>query len=69
MSIALTIPFIKENGVADKTKVRKIIFKDSYLLLPLSLRKLCVAFNISMSKGHFPFLIKDIFYSGVLPKF
>jgi DNA polymerase type B, organellar and viral len=49
-------------------KGKTIIFKDSFLLLPLSLRKLCAAFNITAPKGHFPFLLTDIFYSGVLPK-
>ena len=44
-----------------------IIFKDSYLLLPLSLRNLCKAFEVSVHKGYFPFLLSDIYYSGVLP--
>ena len=51
-------------GYKDKT----IIFKDSYLILPLALRALCKAFNIIIPKGHFPFLLNDIFYKGVLPK-
>jgi hypothetical protein len=38
------------------------------LLLPLSLRKLCLAFNIAIPKGYFPFKLTDIFYTGVLPK-
>ncbi len=46
-----------------------IVFKDSYLLLPLALRLLCKAFNITMPKGYFPFKLTNIFYSGVLPKF
>jgi len=49
-------------------KNKTIIFKDSYQLLPLSLRKLCEAFNIQIGKGYFPFLLNDIFYKGVLPK-
>jgi hypothetical protein len=48
---------------------KTIIFKDSYLLLPLSLRKLCSAFNISIPKGYFPFDLTDIFYTGVIPNF
>jgi hypothetical protein len=53
-----------------KTTSGKIIkFKDSYLLLPLSLRQLCVAFGVSIPKGYFPFNLNDIFYTGVLPKF
>ena len=47
---------------------KTIIFKDSYLLLPLSLRNLCKAFSVIIPKGHFPFLLNDIFYKGVLPK-
>jgi len=46
-----------------------IIFKDSYLLLPLALRSLCVAFKLSVPKGYFPFKLTNIFYTGVLPKF
>ena len=42
---------------------------DSYLLLPHSLRSLCKAFNISVSKGYFPFGIGDINYIGPFPKF
>jgi len=48
---------------------RTITFKDSYLLLPLSLRKLCKAFNIIIPKGYFPFKLTEVFYTGVLPKF
>ena len=47
---------------------RTVIFKDSYLLLPLSLRKLCMAFNVTTSKGHFPFNLTNVFYTGVFPK-
>jgi len=50
-------------GFMNKT----IVFKDSYLLLPLSLRKLCEAFNIGVSKGYFPFGLSNIFYKGELP--
>jgi len=51
------------DGFKDKT----IIFKDSYLLLPLSLRSLCSAFNVSLPKGYFPFKLTNIFYKGLLP--
>ena len=47
---------------------KTVIFKDSYLLLPQSLRKLCEAFNIATPKGYFPFDLTDIFYIGILPK-
>ena len=46
---------------------KTIVFKDSYLLLPYSLRKLCSAFKVNISKGWFPFGLNDIFYKGVLP--
>ena len=55
---------IKLRTIAGKT----ITFKDSYLLLPLSLRELCSAFGVPTSKGYFPFDLTDIFYFGVLPK-
>ena len=48
---------------------RTIIFKDSYLLLPYTLRNLCDAFNLNVVKGYFPFNLNDIFYSGLFPKF
>jgi hypothetical protein len=48
---------------------KTIIFKDSYLLLPLSLRLLCKAFSVIVPKGYFPFKITNIFYSGILPEF
>jgi len=51
------------------SKNKSIIFKDSLLLLPLSLRKLCIAFDISIPKGFFPFKLTNIFYTGILPKF
>lgn len=52
-----------------KSQNKMIIFKDSYLLLPLSLRRLCIAFGISIGKGYFPFKLSNIFYTGILPKF
>lgn len=61
MTIKLKLNLV---GYSNKT----IIFKDSYLLLPLSLRKLCEAFSVTMSKGYFPFCLSNIFYKGVLPK-
>ena len=48
---------------------KTIVFKDSYLLLPLSLRKLCKAFEVPLPKGYFPFKLTNIFYTGILPKF
>jgi hypothetical protein len=61
------------NGKLMRIKViignKTILFKDSYLLLPLSLRKLCLAFGVESHKGYFPFKLTNIFYSGVFPKF
>ena len=53
--------------IGNKKSSKTIIFKDSYLLLPLSLRHLCKAFDTTVNKGIFPFLLSDIYYSGVLP--
>jgi hypothetical protein len=39
--------------VKGETGTKIIVFKDSYLLLSLSLRKLCIAFNITAVKGYF----------------
>jgi len=38
-------------------------------MLPLALRMLCHAFNVKSSKGYFPFLLNNIFYNDILPKF
>lgn len=46
-----------------------ITFKDSYLLLPSSLRKLGESFNAESSKGIFPYLLSDIEYIGDVPDF
>jgi hypothetical protein len=48
---------------------RVITFKDSYLLLPLPLRILCKAFNVSIPKTYFPFNLTNVNYTGVFPKF
>lgn len=48
---------------------KTIIFKDSYLLLPLSLRKLCEAFNVEQVKTFFPFNLTNLHYSGISPRF
>lgn len=46
---------------------RTFVFKDSYLLLPSSLRQLCDAFGVPSVKGHFPFNLTDINYVGEIP--
>lgn len=49
-------------------KSKTIIFKDSFLLLPHSLRTLCNSFKIDSVKGFFPFKLNNILYQGVLPE-
>jgi hypothetical protein len=48
---------------------KSIIFRDSFLLLPSSLSKLCKAFKVQDSKTLFPFKLYDVNYSGTFPKF
>jgi hypothetical protein len=55
---------LKVSGAISKT----IVFKDSMLLLPYSLRKLCQSFKIEESKGYFPFNLDNIFYMGTFPQ-
>ena len=62
----ISIKLIIQTG---QYKGKTIIFKDSMLLLPLGLRKLCNAFGLVVPKGYFPFKLVDIFYTGMLPKF
>ena len=50
-------------------KASSLVFKDSYLLLPNSLRKLCEAFGVEATKSYFPFTITDINYKGEFPAF
>ena len=52
----------------NKNEIRTIVFKDSYLLLPYSLRALCTTFNIITAKSYFPYHLTNIFYKGILPK-
>ncbi len=46
-----------------------ITFKDSYLLLPSSLRKLGKSFNVETLKGIFPYGLSNINYNGEVPEF
>lgn len=48
---------------------KTIIFKDSFLLLPSSLRSLALIYNLTDIKGIFPYKLNDIFYNGVFPRF
>jgi hypothetical protein len=52
-----------------KENILKISFKDSLLILPISLRKLCISFKVSTNKGIFPYLFKDINYIGKVPEY
>jgi len=42
---------------------------DSYLILPISLKKLCKSFQTLVNKSIFPFLLTDINYQGSVPDF
>ena len=53
----------------DSDKTISIKFKDSYLLLPMPLRKLCNYFKVETAKTYFPFLLSDINYIGPFPDF
>jgi hypothetical protein len=44
-----------------------ITFKDSYLLLPSSLRKLGKSFKVEYIKGIFPYMLSNINYKGIVP--
>ena len=48
---------------------KTIIFKDSMLSLPLSLRQLCESFKVFNKKGVFPYLLNDITYKGNFPNY
>jgi hypothetical protein len=63
----ISIKLIVKGETKEDNKI--LMFKDSYLTLPSSLRKLTSAFNIETSKGYFPFNLTDINYIGVFPKF
>lgn len=62
MGIKVSIPL-------GSNKKRIIHFKDSYLLLPMNLRSLTKAFNVSSIKSYFPFHLTDINYVGQFPDF
>lgn len=63
----LSLKFIYTNP--ETNKKRTIIFKDSYTLLPLALRKLAHAFDIVMRKSYFPMSFNDINHVGAIPEF
>lgn len=50
-------------------KSKTIVFKDSYLILPTSLRDLGSSFKVEVSKSYFPYLLNDINYNGQFPDY
>jgi hypothetical protein len=46
-----------------------ITFLDSMLILPASLKDLCLSFNIENPKGIFPILLNNLNYKGSVPDF
>ena len=64
MIMIINLVIIQIKNILKKT--RTIIFKDSFLMLPISLRKLCTTFNVASPKEHFPFLLNQTFYKGVV---
>jgi len=53
--------------ILEGNKILKLTFKDSYLLLPSSLKNLSKSFNIESPKGIFPYLLTNINYKGNVP--
>jgi hypothetical protein len=48
---------------------KSVLFKDSYLLIPHSLRDLCKIFQVANPKTYFPFKLNDILYKGAIPAY
>jgi len=59
---------ISVNFLKKDTKYN-ITFKDSYLLLPSSLKKLCKSFSVENPKGTFPVKFYELDYKGYVPDF
>ena len=68
--ILMAINFTCEELVDNKVINRKFVFKDSYLLLPVSLRKLSLAFKTRNAKLYFPVTNAEILidYVGDFPE-
>lgn len=65
----LSLTITKDAGTKQSIK---IVIKDSYLLLPSSLRNLCKSFNLEIGKGSFPHKfasLENLNYIGKLPSF
>jgi hypothetical protein len=67
--ISITVKILTDIEELKDFNGKTILFKDSYLLLPVSLRNLAKLFNTTENKGLFPFLLYDINYIGTFPKF
>jgi hypothetical protein len=65
----ISIKFSSSKNRSMKQFTRTLVFKDSFLLLPLALRKLCKAFKVDTMKTNFPFNLTNINYSGEFPSF
>jgi hypothetical protein len=68
----ITIKFkimVDDENEISKFNGKTIIFKDSYLLLPVALRELAITYKCTENKGIFPFKLNDINYNGVFPRF
>ena len=66
----ISIIVSKTNNKTKNNKTIKIVFKDSYKILPLSLRALIKAFEITTQKLFFPYkfmTIDNLNYDGKLP--
>jgi hypothetical protein len=55
--------------ILDSNKTLILTFKDSYLLLPSSLKNLSKSFSVESPKGIFPYKLNDINYIGAVPAF
>jgi hypothetical protein len=65
----ISIKFSSSKNRSMKQFTRTLVFKDSFLLLPMALRKLCKAFKVDTMKTNFPFNLTDINYVGEFPSF
>lgn len=66
--LSIKVKLIKNKDNNSNTKM--IVFKDSYKILPLSIRKLIESYNVSTKKLYFPYSfmrIENILYEGKLP--
>lgn len=63
----ISINFISHNSLKISKTGYNLIFRDSYLLLPSSLRNLGKSFKVSNTKSFFPYLLNKIEYTGEVP--